>query len=142
MRVLLVILICISVFSTACHEKDNLDINLKDNAISLPIDNNFLIRGTLEFKEIPASKSWDAYDGLEFFIIDKQGLRFPLMESETVSRAQLMDLVGNEIEVEVYPYQPANCPADSFCGSYPVDKSGKQVRRTIRFKVLKVQKTE
>lgn len=148
MRLRSAVLIYLLVFLNACHEETTANINAQDNheEIKKPgtalLPNDYTIQGKLEFKEIPSTNSWESYDGLEFFIIDNHGLKFPLMESDTVSREELKNFAGKEIEVEVYPYQPANCPPDSFCGTYPVDRFGNQIRRTIRFKVLKVKKIE
>jgi hypothetical protein len=130
-------------FFNACGSEKNLetkdDNTAKEYATNKVNNNNFEIRGRLEFKGFNHEKNWEGYNGLEFFIVDdKDGLRFPVMESDTISRDELMKFVGNNVKLEVIPYQPENCPDIASCGAFIMDEDGKQLRRTIRFKIQKV----
>ena len=129
---------------SACSTVDLEEINHKEliSEASILKDNNFVFQGQLQYVEIIPSKTWESYDGLEFFLNDNHGFRFPLEESNVVSKNQLKDFIGKKIEVNTYAYQPANCPSGQFCGAFPVDSLGNQLRRTVRFKVTNIKALE
>lgn len=92
------------------------------------------IRGILVYKELPRTKSVEAYLGEEFFLQVNDGTELVLWPSETVSRDELLSLAGKEVEIMV-EWVEGKVPKD-LRGSYPVDFYGNPLPRGEGYRVL------
>lgn len=92
------------------------------------------IRGILVYRELPRTRSVEAYLGEEFFLQLNDGTELVLWPSDTVKRDELLSLAGKEVELMV-EWVEGKVPQD-LRGSYPVDFYGNPLPRGEGYRVV------
>ncbi|MCU0655593.1 MAG: hypothetical protein MUF64_09965 [Polyangiaceae bacterium] len=93
-----------------------------------------VVRGRLQFRELPAVKSVQAYEGVEFSLQGEGGESLALTPA-AVPRERLQALDGKQVELRVRRVEGA---APSPLEQAPLGPDGKPLRRPARHEVLEV----
>lgn len=91
------------------------------------------LAGRLTYRELPATRSVEAYLGVEFVLTDDAGREHVLAPSDAVPHDALARRDGQRVEVSGEWYVPQPPPPGS---EYPIDADGQPLARPGRYRVL------
>lgn len=94
------------------------------------------LEGTLHFRELPPTRSVEAYMGVEFTLVDAAGVEHPLEPSASVSRDDLMARDGQRVAVTGAWRQP---PPPDPRSAYPTGPDGAPLERPARLQVATLE---
>lgn len=93
--------------------------------------------GKLHFKELSRDKSYETYDGLEFWLIEDNGYIRGLEESELVARQILINAHHKNVCIQgEHISPPAN---DGRFDNCPINDAGECLPRTVRLRVTHLE---
>lgn len=93
--------------------------------------------GMLVYRELPRTKSVEAYLGEEFFLVLKDESEIVLWPTEKVDWDTLYNFSGLKVGIEGY-YVEGERPDDPY-GSYPLDFDGLPMKRGAGYMVTKIK---
>lgn len=93
--------------------------------------------GKLHFNELSREMSFEAYDGLEFWLIEDNGYIRPLEESERVDRQTLINAKDRNVRIQGESFSPP--ASNSRFDNCPINDEGECLPRTVRLKVTQLE---
>lgn len=93
--------------------------------------------GQLHFSELSREMSFEAYDGLEFWLIEENGYIRPLEESESVDRQRLINAKDKNVRIQGEFFSPP--ASNSRLDNCPINDDGECLPRTSRLKVTQLE---
>lgn len=95
------------------------------------------LKGRLDYRPMEWKKTFNSWNGIEFFLTNSSGQSYHLSPSKEISGDSLIKYDGVEVVIKGYWYIPPDPEPNT---PYPMDEHGNPRKRTKRFMVTHIEK--